>query len=68
MTPQPAAALAGRVRPVPREARHRHLSSCFWDVDECRWQCVTGPGVHYWLEDRAPTGCQVADRGPGTRP
>jgi hypothetical protein len=41
MTPQSTAAVAGQVRTVPPEAPHRHDSACFWDVDECRWQCVT---------------------------
>jgi hypothetical protein len=28
---------------VHREARHQHDSSCYWDVDECGWQCGTYP-------------------------
>jgi hypothetical protein len=50
MTPQPTAVLAGHDRTAPPEARHRHDSACYWDVDECRWQCVTYPLVRYALE------------------
>ena len=50
MTPQPTAAVTGHVRTAPAEARHRHDSACYWDVDECRWQCVIDPRVRYALE------------------
>jgi hypothetical protein len=50
MSPQPTAAVAGEVRAVSPESRHRHNSACYWDVDECRWQCVTYPGVGYAVE------------------
>jgi hypothetical protein len=39
MTVQLTTAVASRDRTAPAEARHRHDSACFWDVDECRWQC-----------------------------
>jgi hypothetical protein len=60
MTPQPPAALAGRDRTMAADERYQHNSARFWDVDECRWQCATSPGVRYALECR-PTV-------PGQRP
>jgi hypothetical protein len=68
MTPQSTAAVAGQVRTVPPEAPHRHDSACFWDVDDCRWQCVTYPGVRYAIEGCTAIGRPVADIGPETRP
>jgi hypothetical protein len=56
MTPQPTAALAGHARTVTPEARHRHDSACYWDVDDCRWQCVTYPGARYAPERCTATG------------
>jgi hypothetical protein len=56
MTPQPTAALAGHARTVTPEARHRHDSACYWDVDDCRWRCVTYPGARYAPERCTATG------------
>jgi len=52
MTVQPTTPVASRDRTAPAEARHRHDSDCFWDVDECRWRCGTYPEVRYVLERR----------------
>jgi hypothetical protein len=41
MTPPPTAASPGDVRTVPTDATHCHHNGFFWDVEECRWQCVT---------------------------
>jgi hypothetical protein len=68
MTLQPSAALAGRARTVPPEARHRHDNACYWDVDDCRWQCGTHPGVRYALEQCTGIGRPVADSGLETKP
>ena len=43
MTSQPIVTSPGDVRTPPTETRHRHDSSCFWDVDECHWRCVASP-------------------------
>ena len=24
---------------LPSETAHRHASTCFWDVERCRWEC-----------------------------
>jgi hypothetical protein len=63
MTPQSTAAVAGRDRTVPPDARHRHTSACFWDVDECRWQCVTYPGIRCTPERRPTIGRLVTHTG-----
>jgi hypothetical protein len=67
MTPQPTATLARHARTVPPEAQHGHDSACFWDVQDCRWQCVTHPTVGYTLERCTAIGQAVADGGPETR-
>jgi hypothetical protein len=59
MTPQPPAS-PGAVRTVLRDGTHRHHSDSFWDVDECRWQCVDHPAVRY-----APELGTVTERLPG---
>jgi hypothetical protein len=56
MSPQPTGAFPGNVRTVPAGAPHRHGSACFWDVYECRWQCVTYPGFPNALERGAANG------------
>jgi hypothetical protein len=67
MTSPQIAALAGRAPTVPPEARHRHDSTCHWDVDDCRWQCVTYPRVHDDLEHCTAIGRPVADSRPKGR-
>jgi hypothetical protein len=64
VTTQPAVASPGDVRTVPTEAWRRHDSSCFWDVDECRWQCATYPLLGYAVERRTAIGRPVAHAGP----
>jgi hypothetical protein len=68
MTSQPTAAAAGHARTLHTEARHRHDSACFWDLDDCRWQCATYPLLGYALERCTATGPSVPDRGPEPRP
>ena len=68
MTPQSTAAVAGRARTVSPDARHGHDSACYWDVDECRWQCVTYPRVHDGLAHCTAIGRPVADSRPEGRP
>ena len=68
MTQQPAPAVEGQARTMPSEARHRHDSACYWDVDDCRWQCVTYSLVGYALEHCTSIGRPVADNDPETRP
>jgi hypothetical protein len=50
MTVQLTTAVASRDRTAPAQARHRHDRACFWDVDECRWQCGSYPLVRHALE------------------
>jgi hypothetical protein len=64
VTTQPTAPSAGYVRTVPTEVRHRHSSSCFWDVDQCSWDCVTYSGGRYALEHCTTMSRRGADRGP----
>jgi|tagenome__1003787_1003787.scaffolds.fasta_scaffold19047157_2 hypothetical protein len=68
MTPYPTTVVAEAVRTVPPEARHRHNSACYWHVDECRWQCVTYPGVRYAFEHCTAIARPVPHSGPETRP
>ena len=65
---QPSTAFAERVRTVPLEAGHRHDGACYWDAEECRWQCVTYSLVGYALEHCTSIGRPVADNDPETRP
>jgi hypothetical protein len=60
VTPQPTAAVEGRDRTMPPDERLQHNSASFWDVDECRWQCATSPGVRYALEP----GPTIPDQKP----
>jgi hypothetical protein len=39
---------------------HRHDSACYWDVENCRWQCATYPGIRYALEHCTAIGQPVA--------
>jgi hypothetical protein len=48
MTPQ--SVLARRAATATPEPRHQHGSACYWNVDDCRWQCVTYPLVRYALD------------------
>ena len=68
MTSQQTAALAGRAPTVPAEERHRHDSTCYWDVEDCRWRCVTYPGVRYALEHCTEIARPVPDSRPEARP
>jgi hypothetical protein len=47
MTPQPASSVAEQIGTVPPAARHQHDSACYWDVDDCRWQCLGRPLRRY---------------------
>ena len=67
MTTQPTSTVAGRVRTLPPEQRHRHDSACYWDVHHCRWQCVTYPGVRYALERCTAIARPVDDSGTERR-
>ncbi|MCW2637657.1 MAG: hypothetical protein JWQ99_4024 [Blastococcus sp.] len=64
MTRQPSTASAQPVRTAPPEVRHGHDSSCYWDVDECRWQCVTYPLVGHAPELYTAIGRPVTDVRP----
>jgi hypothetical protein len=68
MTTQATASVAGQIRPVPAEPRHRHSSACYWDVDDCHWQCLTYPLVRYALEHSSASERPGADTGPETQP
>jgi hypothetical protein len=68
MTPHPTTAFAERVPTVPPEAPTRHDSAGYWDVEECRWQGVTYPGIGYALEHCTAIARPVTDTGPETRP
>jgi hypothetical protein len=68
MTPQPTAALAGHAHTVPPEARHRHGSTCYWELDDCRWQCTTYPRLSYTLDPSTPSARPVLHTGPEARP
>jgi hypothetical protein len=61
MTLPQTAALAGRAPTVPPEARHRHDNACYWDVDDCRWQCGTHPLLGDALECCTATGGSAGD-------
>jgi hypothetical protein len=64
MTPQPSAAVAGHARTLLPELLHQHNSVCFWDVDDCHWQCAMQPTVGYDLERCTAIGRADADSGP----
>jgi hypothetical protein len=68
MTPQASTAFAERSRTVPPEPRHQHDSACYWDVDDCRWQCATYPLVSYALERCTSITRPFAGTGPASRP
>jgi hypothetical protein len=63
-------AVAGRDRTAPAEARHRHRhdSACFWDVDDCRWQCAPYPRLTGARDRCTAIGPPVADGSPETKP
>lgn len=65
MTPQPTAAPPGDHRTVPTEERHRHGRACFWNVDDCRWQCATYRLVDYALEPCIAIGRPIAHSDTG---
>ena len=69
MGTQPTAVLA---RPTPTvvapEPRHEHGTACYWDVDDCRWQCVTYPLARYALEHCTALARPVRHTSPETRP
>ena len=67
MTRQPSTAFAQPVRTALPEAQHGHDSTCYWDVDECRWQCVTFPLVGDALERCTAIGRPVTDICPETQ-
>lgn len=68
MTQQPTATVDEHVLTVPPDARHRHDSACYWEVEGFRWQCVTYPLVGYALEHCTAIGRPVADSAPETKP
>jgi hypothetical protein len=61
MTPQTTAAVAGQVRTVPPEAPYSHDSACYWDVGDCRWQCLIHPLLRYALEHPSANGRPATD-------
>jgi hypothetical protein len=67
MTQQSTVAAAGYDHTAP-VVRHEHTSACFWDVEDCRWQCTTYPLLRYALEHCTPTAQTVEDNGPEMRP
>ena len=68
MTLQAGPALAVFAHTVPPEARHRHDSACYWDVESCRWQCATYP-VSPPRSSAAPRSRDPsADNRPEARP
>jgi hypothetical protein len=68
MTTQPISPVEGQSRSATPEPRHKHVGACYWDVDDCRWQCATYPGVRYALEHCTAIGRPVADTGTERRP
>jgi hypothetical protein len=65
---QPSTAFAERVRTASLETGHRHGNACYWDVDDCRWQCVSYPLARYALEHCASIARPVLHTDPGRRP
>ena len=39
MSPQPTTATPQPVPYFPLDPPHQHTAGCFWDLDQCRWQC-----------------------------
>ena len=69
MSTQPTVVVASPTRTVdPPEPLHRHGTACYWDVDDCRWQCVTYPLDRYPLEHGTSVARPVLHTGPETRP
>jgi hypothetical protein len=68
MTLEASSALALAAHTVPPEARHGHDSACYWDVENCRWRCVTYPGFRSALERCTAIARPVADSRPEARP
>lgn len=68
MTAQPTATIARGGATVPPDGRHQHTNGCFWDVEECRWQCATCQGVRNALARWPPIGRLVEHTGSEFRP
>jgi hypothetical protein len=69
MTTQPASPAMGQIRPaLISEAQHQHDRACYWDVHDCRWQCMTYSLLSYTLEPCTPSARPVLHTGPEARP
>lgn len=66
MTSHPTRTGAEHLRTGGHSEQHRHGNACFWNADDCRWQCAAYPLLGCALEDCTPTGPSVPDRGTTT--